>query len=306
MSFLSVIITVYNKAGHIKNTIESVLNQSFKEFELIIINDGSTDTSEVLIKSFKDPRIRLLTTKNNGASFARNLGIKEAASAYIALLDGDDTWDSEYLQHIHDAILNFPTYKIFTTAIAQNYGTHFAPVTYSFKQNELYGIYNFFEASKKYTLITSSSVVFHKSVLTTTGLFDTSIISGQDTDMWIRFGLNYKIVFINRLLVFYNYFTSSLSNTTFDLRKKPKFDKYLVEEKDNRQLKFFLDKNRYAMAILSKLQNDHKHYQYYKAHLDLKNLNIRQNLLLKSPIWLLHLLLKIKNLKGEKIYYPKS
>lgn len=306
MSFFSVIITVYNKADYIKNTINSVLDQTYKDFEIIVINDGSTDESEKVIKTIEDERIKLITIENQGVSNARNIGIKETSANYIALLDGDDSWKTSYLQYMYDAIVSFPEIKIFTAGLAQSYKNKIVPVKYSFEQKELYAIYNYFEASKEYSLIHSSSIVFHKSVIAKTGLFDTFIVSGQDTDMWIRFGIYFDIVFINKLLVHYNFYESSLSNTTFDLSKKPKFDKYFKEEKNNFNLKVFLDKNRYAMAILSKLQNDEKHFYYYTSHLSPNNLSTKQNLLLKSPKWLLQLLLKIKSLKGEKTYYPST
>ena len=304
--FFSVVISVYNKAEYIKKTINSVLNQSFEHFELIVINDGSIDASEQIINTYKDKRLRLISTANHGVSKARNTGIKEALSNYIALLDGDDTWDIDYLQSMNDAIGRFPDIKIFTSAIAQKYENKIAPVIYSFKQNELYKIHNYFEASQKYSLLTSSSIVFDKSILSKTNFFDTSLISGEDVDMWIRFGLFYDIVFINKQLVLYNFNTSSLSNTTFDLDKKPKFDKYLNEEKENKYLKAFLDRNRYSLAILSKLRNDKKNFSYYTSHLNLNNIKLRQKLLLKSPKWILKLLLKLKSLKGEKLYYPNN
>lgn len=306
MAFFSIIISVYNKEKCIRNTIESVLNQTYNDFEIIIINDGSTDRSEEIISTIEDKRIRLITTKNQGASTARNTGIKEATSKYIALLDGDDSWQVEYLQHMYDAICKFPNFKIFTTGVSQNYRTKSVPVPYSFKQQELYGIHNYFKASQKNTVITSSSVVFKASIIEKTGLFDPSIITGEDTDLWIRFGIYYEVLFINKQLVYYNFNESSLSNTTYELSKKPKFDKYLTEEKENNDLKTFLDRNRYSLALLSKLQGDQKHFSYYTSHLDSKNLSFRKNFLLNSPKWLLQLFVKIKSLKGEKIYYPKT
>ena len=306
MAFFSIIISVYNKEKHIKNTLDSVINQSFKDFEIIIVNDGSTDNSENIINSIKDKRIKLITTKNLGVSNARNIGLKEASANYISLIDGDDSWEGSYLQHMFDAIEKFPEIKIFTAGLAQKYDTKTVPVAYSFKQTELYGIYNYFKASEKFSIIHSSSIVFSKSILTKTGVFDTSIVSGQDTDLWIRFGLYFDVLFINKQLAYYNYYPSSLSNTTFDLSKKSKFDKYYTEEKENKELKVFLDRNRYSMAILSKIQNDKKHFNYYTSHLDTNNLNFKQNFLLKSPKWLLQLLLKIIALKGEKVYYPST
>ncbi|REE27209.1 glycosyltransferase involved in cell wall biosynthesis [Winogradskyella pacifica] len=306
MAFFSVIISVYNKENYIQHTIKSVLNQSFKDFEVIIINDGSTDKSEAVINSFDDYRIRLLCIKNQGASNARNTGIKTATTDYIALLDGDDTWDASYLQYMFDAITAFPNINIFSAAIAQKYENKVVPVPYSFKQTELYGVYNYFKASKKYTLLTSSSVVFKKSVIEKSGVFDTSLITGEDTDMWIRFGLHFEILFINKLLTYYHHDDYSLSNTNFDLEKKPNFDSYFEYEKTNSSLKDFLDRNRYSMAVLSKLQNDNKSFLYYTSHLDRKNISIKQRLLLKSPKWLLQLLLKLQSLKGERLIYPKS
>lgn len=304
--FFSIVISVYNKASFIEQTLKSVVNQTFTDFEIIIVDDGSTDNSLEVIKGFKDDRISVFATENQGVSAARNFGVLKANAAYIALLDGDDTWKIDYLECIQKAILKFPDKKIFTVHVAQNYGHKIVPLDYSFKQDTLYSIHNFFEASQKYSILTSSSIVFNKSILKKTGLFDTSIVSGEDVDMWIRFGLFFDVVFINKLLVLYNYNPLSLSNTTFDLSKKPKFDKYLNEEKKHKLLKIFLDRNRYSMAIMGKLQNDKKSFNYYRNHLDLKSLNTRRKILLKSPKWLLQFLLKILSLKGEKLYYPNN
>lgn len=306
MAFFSVIISVYNKEKYIKHTIESVLNQTFSDFEILIVNDGSTDKSEAVIKSIVDQRIRLISTQNEGASQARNTGMKAASSNYIALLDGDDTWDHSYLQHMYDAICKFPYIKIFTAGVSQKYNDKVVPVEYSFNPTELYSKHNYFKASKKYTLITSSSVVFHESILAKTGLFDTSLISGEDTDLWIRFGLHFDILFVNKRLATYNYDVSSLSSTSFDLNKKPKFDKYFDQEKENPFLKKFLDRNRYAMAILSKLQDDKENFFYFTSHLNTSNISQRQRLLINAPKWLLILFLKIQSFKGERMDYPHS
>lgn len=306
MSIFSVVISVYNKADYIENTLKSVVNQSFDDFEVIVVNDGSSDNSLEIINSINDDRISVITTENLGASMARNKGIEESNSDFIALLDGDDYWDKDYLKTIYDAISIFPNQKVFSVAIAQKYKNKIVPVNYSFNQTETFRIHNFFESSKKYSLLSSSSVVFHKAIIKQTGKFDPNIVSGQDTDLWIRFGLHYDIVFINKQLVTYTHNTNSLSNTTFNLSQKPKFDNYLTYEKDNPQLKAYLDKNRYSMAILSKFQNDKKSFEFYLNNIDFKNLNTKQKLLLKSPLWLLKLLQKVKSIKGEKIYYRED
>ena len=106
MPMISIIIPVYNKETTIERAINSVLNQSFKEFELIVVNDGSTDKSEgnILILQEKDSRIIYLKQENKGVSAARNRGIKEAKSKYISFLDADDEMDGTFLQKMFDTI----------------------------------------------------------------------------------------------------------------------------------------------------------------------------------------------------------
>lgn len=304
--FFSVVISVFNKKDHIKDSINSVLNQSFRNIEIIVVDDGSTDGSSQIINDFLDERIKVIRTKNQGASKARNTGITNANTNYIALLDGDDLWHKDFLMHIKEAIAAFPDEKVYATALSQKYPNKTVPVSYSFKQKKLYSVRNYFKSSKKYAILSSSSTVFKKDILKTTGNFDPSIISGQDIDLWIRFAMYYNVVFINKPLAIYNHIADSLSNTAYSLTNKSKFDKYLTEEKENKDLKAYLDLNRYSMALLSKFLNDKTRYDYYTSFIDFKNLTVRQTILLKSPKWLLKLLLKLKSFRGEKLYYPSN
>uniref|UniRef100_A0A4W5LYG6 Glycosyltransferase 2-like domain-containing protein n=1 Tax=Hucho hucho TaxID=62062 RepID=A0A4W5LYG6_9TELE len=100
MSFFSVIIPLYNKECFIENTLKSVLSQTFTAFEVIIINDGSTDKSEEKALQFKDSRIRYYSKENGGVSTARNFGIDKAKSVYITFIDADDYWYPTFLESI--------------------------------------------------------------------------------------------------------------------------------------------------------------------------------------------------------------
>ena len=91
-----VVIPLYNKEVYIKNTLNSVLAQTIKDFEIIVVNDGSTDKSAEVVKSLSDPRIRLINQVNAGVSVARNRGINEAKADLIAFLDGDDEWKTKF------------------------------------------------------------------------------------------------------------------------------------------------------------------------------------------------------------------
>jgi glycosyltransferase involved in cell wall biosynthesis len=301
--FFSVVISLFNKENHIRSTVESVLNQKYDNFELIIVNDGSTDKSLEIINTINDNRIRIITTENKGASKSRNTGINAAKAKYIALLDGDDLWDNHYLVNMYNAISSYNDISVFATALAQKYDKKIVPVAYNFKQETLFKTHNYFKSSLKYSILSSSSIVFKKEIIENIGDFDSSIVSGQDTDMWIRIGLEYDIVFINEILAFYRYVPSSLSNTTFEASKKPTFSKYKALEKENTDLKKLLDINRYSLALMSKINNQNDAFNFYKSQLDIKNLNLLKRILINSPKWLLDILLWIKSLKKEKIYY---
>lgn len=106
---ISVVIPLYNKAHTIVNTLNTVFAQTYQDFEVIIVNDGSTDNGvEVIQRNFDDPRIKIIQQKNAGVSAARNRGVDESKGKYIAFLDGDDEWHPDYLSIINDTISKYP------------------------------------------------------------------------------------------------------------------------------------------------------------------------------------------------------
>lgn len=113
----SVVIPLYNKAHTIVSTMATVINQIYKNFEVIIVDDGSTDNGVQLIREhFKDPRIRIIHQENAGVSAARNRGIDEARGEWVAFLDGDDEWHPEYLSIMRCAIEKFPQAVMISSA----------------------------------------------------------------------------------------------------------------------------------------------------------------------------------------------
>lgn len=294
MSFFSIIIPLYNKENHIKATIESVLSQTFQDFEIIVINDGSTDGSETVVHSISDPRINYFKQENKGASTARNAAISKASGSYIALLDADDLWHDNYLETIYELIQSYPDQNVFATAVNIETSKGTVRSVYSIKDikdGETY-IVDYFESSYINTVLTSSSTVVHHSVFDKIGIYDPAIKSGQDTDLWIRIGMHYKVVFINEVLATYSFEKKSLSNRT-KRADKPRFDNYIQFESVNPGLKKFIDLNRFSMAMLSKLENDQNSFRRFEREIDYNNLNKKQQFLLKQPsniIRLLHFL----------------
>ncbi|MGB6187041.1 MAG: glycosyltransferase family A protein, partial [Aeromonas molluscorum] len=111
----SVVIPLYNKQDFISKCIESVLTQSFPSFEVIVIDDGSLDNSEKIVKEIKDDRVRYFHQKNSGVSAARNKGIEEASGEYIAFLDADDWYEDDFLTVVYKSIQEHPDADAFTT-----------------------------------------------------------------------------------------------------------------------------------------------------------------------------------------------
>ena len=105
---ISVIIPLYNKQDSITGTIQSVLGQSVTDFELVVVDDGSTDNSVVMVQEIHDERIRVISKQNGGVCSARNAGIRAAHGEYVALMDADDIWDKDYLKEQLRMVADFP------------------------------------------------------------------------------------------------------------------------------------------------------------------------------------------------------
>lgn len=294
MPFFSVIISLYNKENFIENTLKSVLNQSFIDFEVLIINDGSTDQSEEKLLKFNDARIHYFHKENGGVSAARNCGIEKATSDYITFIDADDYWYPNFLQEMFENIRRFHELKVFSAAIEVETSKKIIPSSYSIIKTANCEIVNYFEASQKESVICTSCAVFHKTVFTTVGEFDIQLKSGEDTDLWIRIGLMYPVLFSWKILARYVYDANSLGKNHQTYIDSLDFSKYATLEKTNPNLKKFLDLNRFSISIKSKIiGNNERFLLFYKA-INLKNLSLKKRVILHLPAFLLKPLIDLK------------
>lgn len=293
MPYFSVIIPVFNKESFLKETINSVLAQSFTDFELILVNDGSTDKSAAIIKTLNDERIRYFETENGGASVARNFGIDQATATYITFLDADDYWYPDFLQEMFLSIKRYPLEKIFAGAIEIEMPEKVFPAQYSIEKKPEAQIVNYFDASVRTTAICTSCAVFDKSIFGEIGNFDTTIRSGQDTDLWIRMGLHYPVVFVSKILARYVYDASSLSKNKAYITQKLNFSKFESAEKSNPKLKKFLDQNRFSFALKCKLNHDDVYFKHYRNGIDFENLSLKKKILIDLPALVLKGLLRL-------------
>lgn len=215
----SVIIPLYNKELSIINTIESVLSQTFQDFEIVIVNDGSTDDSGKIVKTMSDPRIRLINQSNQGVSAARNKGIKEAKNEWIALLDGDDLWEKNHLEEIMRMMNKLPSSskrKVYATSFEySNKLNRKSPSSYS----EIFEVNNYFKIARRETIIWTSIVVIHKSCFNKVGFFNESLNRGEDVDLWARLGKEYTIVKSSEITAIYRIEAENRSNSSFDIEK---------------------------------------------------------------------------------------
>lgn len=299
MPFFSVIIPVYNKEKFIEKTLQSVLNQTFSDFEVIVINDGSTDESENKILDIKDDRINCFTKKNEGVAIARNFGILKATGSFICFLDADDYWYPNFLSVMKSYIEKLPTQKVFASAIEIETKKNKFPAQYSIPKNNDYQIVNFFEASQYESVLWTSSVVIEKTVFEKTGIFDEKIKISEDTDLWIRIGLIYEVVFIWEILACYIYDNQSVSRNMNYVFEDYFFEKFKTEEKTNKKLKQYLDLNRFSSVIKLKINGDNKRAKKLIENIDTKSLSCKKRFLLNSPTFALKILIKIKSFLAE-------
>ena len=117
---ISVVIPLYNKEKSIAQTLECVLNQTYKDFEVIVVDDGSKDNSAAIVAQFTDTRIHLIRQENGGVSAARNRGIEEAQGKYVAFLDADDVWLTDHLESLVNLIRQYSQCRTWSSNYVNN------------------------------------------------------------------------------------------------------------------------------------------------------------------------------------------
>ena len=299
MPLISVIIPLYNKEQFIEKTLLSVLKQSFTDFEIIIINDGSTDNSIDIANSFDDERITLYTTLNKGVSYARNYGVSKSTSDLIAFLDADDLWESNHLENLYSLYTNFPSCGLYATAYYKRFfngkkmNAHFNGVS-----TDHFGVIDdYFLASTKDSIAWTSAVLIPKKTLREIGGFDEDMRSGQDTDLWIRIALKDPVAFSalassNKIILDPQYHLSYSSNR---MDRMKLFENFKHVDTSNKSFKKYMDLNRFSVAIERKAAGDFNSYTRLKNEIDPLNLNFSQRILLNTPSFIVGILKQFQN-----------
>lgn len=208
MTQISIIIPAYNAESTILETIKSVQEQSFSDWELIVINDGSTDNTIELVNAIKDSRIKIFSYENGGLPVARNRGISQATADFIAFLDADDLWTVDKLELQLAALQKNPKAGVaysWTLNMNETGDTFHSGDNVFFKGN-VYGellITNF--------IANGSNPLIRREAIESVGEFDPTLSSCEDWDYWFRLASHWDFVVVPKPQILYRHSSRSMS-----------------------------------------------------------------------------------------------
>ena len=291
---VSVVIPLYNKENSITSTLQSVCAQTYTDFEVLVVNDGSTDNGATLAAKYPDTRIRVINKENGGVCSARNRGIKEAKGEFVALLDGDDQWDKEYLAEQVKMINDFPKAAMWGINFAElNQGKLIRKLETALPDGYRGYVENYFEMKGRVSdLFCSSSVVIRKEVFDKVGMFDERLKYSEDIDMWFRIIANYPVAFYDKYMAWYLY---DAENRAMNRKRLLKYwlPYYVEKYKDplfNHNETFYRWIMRWAACRIKDIYfNDIEQYEDAKVasrKLDYTQLPIKYRFELLTPYWI--------------------
>lgn len=200
MSRISVIIPLYNKVREIERTLRSVARQSVQPLEIIVVDDGSTDGSAEVVEAMALPLLRIVHQPNRGVSAARNRALEMAQGEWVALLDGDDCWEAEYLENVERMIDNYAAAGAIGTAFLVDDGKSLVEGNTPTEE----GVVDFFaESMSRYVLIPSATV-FRRDLALAMGGFPEGMRMAEDQYLWTKIARTAQVAFSPRRLVIYS------------------------------------------------------------------------------------------------------
>ena len=243
MPKVSVIIPTYNMSRFISDAVESVLNQTYQDYEIIIVDDGSTDGTKAIVKKHIDQcpdKVRYIYQENKGLAVARNTAIKNAGGEFIALLDADDKYCSHRLEegikviesHQHIGLVHANVTRI------SEEGEHI--LTPKRNKRVLSG-YIFNDLFIRKADISCPTVLLRKECFDRVGLFDENLtrLGCEDREAWLRIAREYKVEYIDEVLAYYRYVKSGMSKNREKMTKARYYvvDKFYLEQTINKTLR---------------------------------------------------------------------
>lgn len=252
---VSVIIPTYNRASIIERAIQSVLKQSYRNLEIIVVDDASKDNTNEIVRNIKDNRlIYKYHEKNKGPSSARNTGIKAASGEYISFQDSDDVWHTQKLEKQMNYILNKPTLKSCVVysrilRLENNKKTNIPSESVERKEGNIY------RYLLKGNFIAMPSIVVHRGCFNKTGLFDEELKILEDWDLILRLSKYFRFEYINEPLVISYHTPKGVNSNYAELGKA--LEKILLKNyEDYKSDKKILAKMHYNIGYYSCLEEN--------------------------------------------------
>ena len=305
----SVIIPLYNKAPYIEKALSSIASQTFTDYELIVVDDGSKDDSASIAETQiqnqwgNGTKAKLIRQSNSGVSTARNNGVAASHGDYICFLDADDWWEPTFLEEMAKLIAEYPDTGIYGTNYTiineRKHKTRVAPIGIdtTFKQ----GYINYCQVYAK-TLcmpLWTGAVCVPRHIFDEMGGFKPQLKLGEDFDLWIRIALKYKVAFLNKPLSNYNQDVDTANRGIGHLHK-PKnhmlwnLDYLANEEQTNPDYKYLIDRLRTNSLLPYFISNEYHNAATKELDkIDWTRLPITYKKLYQKPIWFLRLKQKI-------------
>lgn len=222
-NLFSIIIPLYNKEKYVERAIKSILNQTYQNFEIIIVNDGSTDNSEKIANAVIDQRITLVRQENQGVSAARNKGVQFAKSNLLAFLDADDVWENTFLENANKLVNQFPEAAIYGLNNFFEYPNGkivYEKYDWLFEGKETGIIENYFELFLKIgkSPFSNSNYCVKKNIFRAEGGYKVGVKLTEDCDFWCRVALKHDIAYTKIPLA--TYYLGTLGSTHFIFEPK--------------------------------------------------------------------------------------
>ncbi|MDJ0508852.1 MAG: glycosyltransferase [Crocosphaera sp.] len=269
MVTVSVIIPTYNAEKTIVSTIKSVQNQTFKDIEIIIIDDSSQDNTISILSDLEEKRLSIYPAKHQGVSSARNLGITKAQGKWIAFLDADDLWKADKLEKQVQALQNNPQAKIaysWTSFIDEKGQLLWEGKPLYFQGNvyEQLLIENF--------LASGSNALIEKEAITEIGNFDPTLTIGEDWEFYVRLAKKFSFIVVPERQILYRYLSSSSTSKLNYLEEQLFITIDKMFSNVPSQLQFYKQQTlakAYGYCVQKYLQNMQHNYPYLRQIINL-------------------------------------
>lgn len=307
----SIIIPLYNKAPYIEKAIQSVLAQTFQEFELIVVDDGSKDNSFEIADKFKSSKVQIARQPNCGVSTARNNGVKVAKYNYIAFLDADDWWEPTFLEEMKALITEFPEGALYASSYFKVKSGKNIPAKIGVPNGFERGYFDYCKtyAASSWMPVWTGATIVKKSVFEEMNGFKPALKLGEDFDLWLRIALKYKLVLLHKPLAYYNQDVDILSrgvvnDKIYDPATHFIFNlDYIQEEAKNPDLKQLLDNLRVYTLMRYYIKNCYSNnFEKEIRKVDFSKQPKAIQRFYRTP----KILLKVKNQLIVKLYNAKN